>query len=122
MSNNQFLDVIRVWAALVWADDVIADAEKVAMVRLIKTAALSDEERRTALGFLEHKVELDAGELVGLSSDSRLGIYRAAARLAAVDRDVAVAEKKFLSRLRTALDIDATAAREIEEQIPGLGA
>jgi uncharacterized membrane protein YebE (DUF533 family) len=119
MSESRFLDVIRVWAALIWADGVIAESEKLAMERLIRTANLSDEERATAQGWLENKVELGEGELNGLSEASRLGVYRAAARLAAVDQDVAEAEKSFLVRLRSSLGISEATAKQIEAEIPG---
>jgi uncharacterized membrane protein YebE (DUF533 family) len=121
MSENHFLGVIRVWAAVAWADDVIADSERTAMERLIKTAPLDDAQRAEAFGWLEHKIELDASEVAGLSRDSRLGVYRAAARLAAVDQDVAVEEKAFLVRLRDALGLDEQEARDLEADIPGHG-
>lgn len=108
--ENQFLSVIRVWAALAWADDVIADQERDAMKRLIDGAELSDEDRETALSWLENKVELDTDPVSSLSERARLGIYRAAVRLAAVDQDVADEEKVFLGRLRDGLGIDSETA------------
>lgn len=119
MPESRFLDVIRVWAALIWADGVIAESEKLAMERLIKTANLSDEERATAMGWLENKVELADGELAGLSEASRLGVYRAAARLAAVDQDVDDTERNFLGRLRESLGISEETAKKIVGEIPG---
>ena len=119
MSESRFLDVIRVWAALIWADGVIAEPEKLAMERLIRTANLTEEERATARGWLETKVELGSDELEGLSEASRLGVYRAAARLAAVDQDVDSTEKQFLARLRESLGISDDVAGRIEAEIPG---
>jgi len=113
-SENQFLSVIRVWAALAWADDVIADQERDAMKRLIDGAELSDEDRETALSWLENKIELDTDPVADLSERARLGIYRAAVRLAAVDQDVADEEKVFLGRLRDGLGIDAETARDLK--------
>ncbi len=118
-SGTHFLSVIRVWAALAWADGIIAHPEAVAMKRLIQTADLTDEEREIALGWLESEVELDTDSLASLGEDARLGIYQAAARLAAVDLEVAVEERAFLYRLREGLGIDPEKAKEIEAAIPG---
>jgi len=120
MGESQYLSVIRIWAALAWADDVIADAEAAAMKRLVKSADLTDEERETALSWLETKVELDTANIEGLSEEARKGIYRAAARLAAVDLDVAEEERKFLSRLREGLKLGDDDVTEIESSIPAL--
>lgn len=113
------MDVIRIWAGVAWADGVIAEAERTAIERLIKTAKLSDDERATALGWLEAPVSFENEHLTGLSHESRLGVYRAAARLAAVDQDVAAAEKVFLDRLRVSLGVTEDEAHAIEADIPG---
>ena len=120
MAESQFLSVIRVWAALAWADDKIADAEADAMKRLISSAELTDDERTTAMGWLDEKVDLDTANIKGLKDEARRGIYRAAARLAAVDLDIADAERTFLTRLREGLEISEDDAKEIEANIPGM--
>lgn len=117
---SQYLSVIRIWAATAWADGVIADAEAAAMRRLIESADLTDDERATAQGWLENEVELDTAELGELSDDARQGIYRAALRLAAVDLDVDEAERMFLERLRTALEIDEDTAKSIHDSVPAM--
>jgi hypothetical protein len=119
MAETQFLSVIRLWAALAWADGVVAAAEATALRRLIDAAQLSDEERATAQGFLTSRVELEPANLEGLSIDSRQGIYRAACRLAAVDRDVADVERSFLGRLRSILAVAPDAAQDIEAAVFG---
>lgn len=119
---SQYLSVIRIWAATAWADGVIADAEAAAMRRLIESADLTDDERSTALGWLDEKVELDTAELGELSDEARQGVYRAALRLAAVDLDVDAAERTFLDRLRDALGIDADTARSIHDSVPAMKA
>jgi uncharacterized membrane protein YebE (DUF533 family) len=120
MAESQFLSVIRVWAALAWADGVIAPAEETGMRRLIAAAALTDEEKEAALAFLSSRIDLETANLGELSGDAKKGIYRAACRLAAVDHDVAAAERIFLDRLRDGLAISETEAREIEQAVPGL--
>lgn len=120
MGESQYLSVIRIWAALAWADGVIADAEAAAMKRLVESADLTDEERGTALGWLDEKVELDTENIAGLSDEARQGIYRAAARLAAVDLEIADEERNFLKRLREGLKIDDEAAAKIAESVPAL--
>lgn len=119
MAETPFLSVIRVWAALAWADGVVQPAEAAAMRRLIDAAELTDDERAIAQTFLAEKVELDTASVAGLGDDARRGIYRAACRLAAVDRDVAAVERSFLVRLRDGLGIGADEAREIEVGIVG---
>jgi uncharacterized membrane protein YebE (DUF533 family) len=120
MAETQFLSVIRIWAAAAWADGVIAEAEAAALRRLIAAAQLSEDEKPQALAFLETRVELDTAALTALSPDARKGIYRAACRLAAVDHDVAAAERIFLGRLRDGLAISEDEAREIEQGVPGI--
>jgi uncharacterized membrane protein YebE (DUF533 family) len=120
MGESQYLSVIRIWAALAWADGVIADAEAAAMKRLVESADLTDDERGTALGWLTEKVDLDTENLAGLSDEARQGIYRAAARLAAVDLEIADEERTFLERLRKGLNIDDEAAAKIAESVPAL--
>jgi uncharacterized membrane protein YebE (DUF533 family) len=119
MAESQFLSVIRLWAALAWADGVVKPAEATALRRLIDAAELTDDERAHAQGFLVEKVELDPTNLEGLSVDSRQGIYRAACRLAAVDRDVADVERSFLGALRSALAVAPDAAEDIESAVFG---
>src|SRR4029450_12449991 len=89
MAESQFLSVIRIWAALAWADGVMQPAEAAAMRRLIDAADLDPVDRQRALGFLDAKGELDPTSLESYTDDVRRGIYRAACRLAAVDREVA---------------------------------
>jgi uncharacterized membrane protein YebE (DUF533 family) len=116
--ESQFLSVIRVWAALAWADGVIADQEAAAMRRLIGGAELSEQERDTALSWLEQRVELDTSNIAALSEPARHGIYRAAVRLAGVDLVVADEERAFLVRLREGLGIDGPTAAELEASVP----
>jgi uncharacterized membrane protein YebE (DUF533 family) len=117
--ESQHLSVIRVWAALAWADGVIAPSEAAAMTRLIEgSAELSDDERKVAKGFLNSKIELDTTQMAGLSAEAREGIYRAAARLAHIDNDFAEAEQQFLERLRAGLSINEATAKKILESIP----
>ncbi len=120
MADSQFLTVIRIWAAMAWADGVLADAEAGALRRLISGAQLDDGEVELARTFLEQRVELDEAGLSELSSDARTGIYRAACRMAVLDREVAPSERSLLVRLRDALTLSLDSAREIEASVPGV--
>jgi uncharacterized membrane protein YebE (DUF533 family) len=122
MAESQFLTLIRVWAGVAWADGRVADAEREALSRLIDNAELTAADRALANGFLTTKVELDEAGLDGLSPDARKGIYKAACRMAAVDREVTAAERSFLVRLRDHLGVSVDDAREIEASIPGVTA
>ena len=118
MAENQFLSVIRIWAAMAWADDKVVAAEALAMERLIQAAELSDADRATARGFLKEKVELDTTNLGSLTEEARKGIYKAACRMAAVDRTLDPPEQALLEKLRDGLHIGA-AADEIETAVFG---
>lgn len=119
MAESQMLTVIRVWAAVAWADGVIAPAEADGFRRLIDASALTDEERAIARHFLIEKVELSEASLSHLSHDARAGIYRAACRMALVDSEIAAAERVLLERVRTKLSIPFDVAQQIEAQVPG---
>jgi uncharacterized membrane protein YebE (DUF533 family) len=120
MAESQFLSVIRVWAAMAWADGAIAEPEAQALRRLIGAAELDDAERAAAYRFLDQRVELDTAGVEVLSEDARRGIYRAACRMAAVDRAIAPAERALLEKLRAHLGLGEGVARDIEAGIPGL--
>jgi uncharacterized membrane protein YebE (DUF533 family) len=115
--ESQYLAVIRVWAALAWADGVIQDSERDAITKLISVAQLSDEDRKTASGLLDAKVDLSTDAISGLSAPARQGIYRAALRMAMVDLDMAKEETAMLARLREGLNIDEETAKSIEAAI-----
>ncbi len=111
------LKVIKVWAALVWADGLIARKEGDALRRLIETADLTDEEKDVAWGFLDEEVALDGAGLAELGAAEREDIYRSAVALAAVDDDIADEEIDFLGRLRGALALDDALAEQIENAV-----
>lgn len=120
MAESQILDVIRVWAAVAWADGVLAEAEAEGLRRLVRTADLTTEERSAALSFLDTRTELPDLYLNNLNPDARRGIYRAACRMAVVDHVFARAERKMLDRLQSLLGIPLDIAKEIEADVPGM--
>jgi uncharacterized membrane protein YebE (DUF533 family) len=120
MAESQILSVIRVWAAVAWADGVLAEAEAEGMRRLIRSADLTPEERTAATRYLDTRVDLPDVVLTNVNPEARRGIYRAACRMAVVDHVFAHAERKMLDRLRGMLSIPAEIATEIEADIPGL--
>lgn len=111
------LAVIRIWAALAWADDVMQESERTAISKLISVAQLTEEERSLARSYLESKVELNTEPISGLSAAAREGVYRAALRLAMVDLEMAQEETAMLQRLREGLSIDDEAAARIEKDL-----
>ncbi len=120
MAESSILTVIRVWCAVAWADGVLAEAEAQSLRRLIRAADLSVAEREAAMKFLDEQVSLPETYLTTLSPDSRRGIYRAACRLAIVDRVFSDSERATLVRLRDLLGIPTDIATEIEADVPGL--
>jgi uncharacterized membrane protein YebE (DUF533 family) len=120
MAESLTMSAIRVWAAMAWADGVLADSEAEGLKRLIATAELSPEERTTAHTFLDAAQPLPETVLSSAKPEARRGIYRAACRMAVVDHVVADTEKTMLEKLRTLLAIPADTAQEIEADVPGL--
>lgn len=122
MAESQILSVIRMWAAIAWADGVLAEAEAEGLRRLIRAADLTGDERAAAASLLETEVQLPETYLTALSPESRRGIYRAACRMAVVDHVFDDAERAMLARLRDLLAIPSEIAQEIEADVPGLRA
>jgi uncharacterized membrane protein YebE (DUF533 family) len=120
MGESQIFSVIRVWAAVAWADGMLVEAEAEGLRRLVRGADLSSGERAAALALLEERVDLPDVYLQGLNPESRRGIYRAACRMALVDHVFAHAERKMLDRLQSVLGIPRDIAEEIEADIPGM--
>ncbi|HTR55711.1 MAG TPA: hypothetical protein VMJ10_33775 [Kofleriaceae bacterium] len=119
-SDSQISNVIKVWAAVAWADGVLAESEADGLRKLIRTADLTPDERGTAKEYLLAKVELPEGYFTSLSPESRRGIYRAACRMAVLDHVFAHSERRMLDRLQGLLAIPADIAQEIEADVPGL--
>ena len=119
-SESQILSVIRVWAAVAWADGLLAEAEAEGMRKLIRNAELTPDERQAATKLLDKKVHLPDVYLQNLNPESRRGIYRAACRMAVVDHVFAHAERKMLDKLQLLLGIPKEIAVEIEADVPGL--
>ena len=121
MAESQILSVIRVWAAVAWADGLLAEAEADGLRRLIRTADLTTDERSAALTFLGARTELPDVYLQNLTPEARRGIYRAACRMAVLDHVFASAERRMLDRLQGMLGIPGDIAQEIEADVPGMG-
>ena len=122
MAESQLLSVIRMWAAVAWADGVLAEPEAEGLRRLIRTAELTPDERDAASKFIDVEVSLPETYLTQMSPESRRGVYRAACRMAVVDHVFSDTEQKMLGRLRELLAVPDDIAAEIESDIPGLTA
>ncbi len=120
MVESQILSVIRMWAAVAWADGVLAEAEAESLRRLIRSADLTADERGLALQTLEGEVSLPATYLTSLEPDARRGIYRAACRMAIVDHVFHSSERMILDKLRGLLGVPEDVAHEIEADLPEL--
>ena len=120
MAESQILSVIRMWAAIAWADGVLAEAEAEGLRRLIRNADLTADERTAASRLLEQQVGLPEAYLSNMSPESRRGVYRAACRMAIVDHVFSDTERTTLAKLRDLLAIPEGIATEIEADVPGL--
>lgn len=119
-SESPVLSVIRMWAAVAWADGQLSESEATSLDRLIRGAALTETERDAARAFLETPTGLPETYLTNLTPEARRGIYRAACKLAVVDHVFSVTERALLDRMRSLLGVPAEAAREIEAEVPGV--
>jgi uncharacterized membrane protein YebE (DUF533 family) len=120
MAESQILSVIRMWAAVAWADGVMSETEAESLSRLIRHADLTDDERAGAREFLAARTELPETYLTNLTPEARRGVYRAACRMAVVDHVFSVTERALLDRLRNLLGVPAEIAQEIEADVPGM--
>jgi uncharacterized membrane protein YebE (DUF533 family) len=120
MAESQILSVIRMWAAVAWADGVMSETESESLGRLIRHADLTDDERAGARELLTARTELPETYLTNLTPEARRGVYRAACRLAVVDHVFSVTERALLDRLRNLLGIAVDLAQQIEAEVPGL--
>jgi uncharacterized membrane protein YebE (DUF533 family) len=120
MAESQILSVIRMWAAVAWADGVMSETELESLSRLIRTADLTDEERADARELLASNTGLPETYLTNLTPEARRGVYRAACRMAVVDHVFSATERALLDRMRNLLGIPADVAQEIEADVPGV--
>ncbi|PRQ07965.1 Tellurite resistance protein TerB [Enhygromyxa salina] len=110
--------MLRLLAAVGWADGEFAGDEAEAIERLIAAAELDPSERETARTWLTAPVELGEIDIEGLSENQRLATYQAAVRIALIDGHVPDAEREFLDRVRDVLGLDPERALEIEAEMP----
>lgn len=120
MTESPILSVIRMWAAVAWADGVMSEAEAQSLRQLIRAADLTEDERAAARTFLDTRTGLPETYLTNLAPEARRGVYRAACRMAVVDRVFSVTERALLDRMRNLLGIPAEVAHEVEAEVPGM--
>ena len=118
MPHPQVMFMLRLLAAVSWADGDLSKGEAAAVERLISAADLDDAERATARTWLAAPVELSEVDVDGLNENQRLATYQAALRVALSDEQLADAERAFLDRVRDVLGISPEQAAEIEDEMP----
>lgn len=118
--ESQILSVIRMWAAVAWADGLLSETEADCLERLIHNAQLTDAERAAARGFLTARTGLPETYLTNLAPEARRGVYRAACRMAVIDHVFSVTERALLDRMRNLLGVPPEVAAEIEAGVPGV--
>ena len=116
MHNRNVLTAIEVWIAAAWADGVIQEVEAAAIKAVVGIAKLSDDERATALGWLDQKIELDDVNVSQLESDDRVNIFAAALGVVAIDEKVCGEETRFLERLQIALQLDDEVVKALRQR------
>ncbi len=113
--SKHLLTAIKAWAAVAWADGKIVEAERMTMTAIIGLAKISDAEKTIALSWLDEPVKLDDLALDRIPNPDRLNIYSVACGVAAMDKDIANAERIFLDKLATALSLDAAEAQKVRK-------
>jgi len=119
-SESPILSVIRMWAAVAWADGELSETETECLERLIRTADLTEAERSASRTYLAARVGLPELYLTHLSPETRRGVYRAACRMAVIDHVFSVTERALLDRMRNLLGVPAELAQQIEAEVPGM--
>ncbi|PRQ04239.1 Tellurite resistance protein TerB [Enhygromyxa salina] len=118
MPHPQVMFMLRLLAAVSWADGELAANEAAAVERLMAAADLDDDERAEAQTWLTMPVDLGEVDIEGLSDNQRLATYQAAVRVALSDEKLAEAERTFLDRIREVLGLSPEQAAEIEDEMP----
>ena len=116
--HPQVMFMLRLLAAVGWADGELAESEAAALERMINASDLDDDERATARTWLSAAVELDTAAVEGLNDNQRLMTYQAALRMAMSDDEFAESERAFLGRVREALGLSEAQASELEAEMP----
>lgn len=83
------------------------------MRAIVSSAKLTDEEKQTAMSWLDNKVELADVDLSNIAVHDREHIYAAALGVVAIDKELAEGETVFLERLREALQIAEETAKRM---------
>lgn len=112
--SKHLLTAVKAWAAVAWADGKIVEAERLTMNAIISVAKLTDDEKAIATAFLDEPVKLEDLALDRIPNDEKIHIYSVACGVANMDKDIAQAERTFLDKLASALQLgpdDAKKAR-----------
>jgi len=112
-SESAFATAVKIWAAAAWADGIISPEEAMVMRAIVSSAKLTDEEKQTAMSWLDNKVELADVDLSNIAVHDREHIYAAALGVVAIDKELAEGETVFLERLREALQIAEETAKRM---------
>ena len=112
------LELLRLWAAVAWADGKLAAAEAASLRRFIVAAQLEPAPQQLAYRFLDAPVEVPR-EVTHWSLAVRQGVYRLACKMAVLDGNVAATERRMLARVAAALALGDAEADRIEQGVFG---
>jgi uncharacterized membrane protein YebE (DUF533 family) len=110
--TKHLLTAIKTWAAVAWADGKIVEAERMTLKAIIAAARITDDERKIAAVWIDEPVKLADLNLDRIPPSERIHIYSVACGMSAMDKEIAAAERSFLDKLATALDISADDAKK----------
>lgn len=124
MKESVCLSLIRLWAALAWADNNLSPEQEQGLKRLVQSSTwLSDAEQTAARSFYAGDpvsfdlATLDEPAFGRLSNALREKVYLAAVHLHRLARNAPQREREFLRQLRARLRVADSAAAELEAQV-----
>jgi uncharacterized membrane protein YebE (DUF533 family) len=110
--GDHLVTAVKIWAAAAWADGVVVESEAMTLRAIIAVAKLTDEQRATAVRWIDTRVTLEDVDVKNIPAADRVHIFSVACGMVAFDQKVAAEERGFLERLAKALDLSAADAAQ----------
>ncbi len=124
MKSNLSLFIIKLWAAIAWADTSLSASRRKALKKLIERAvSLSPTENQTAQSYLKQTIDIppsgtELAELPKLAADVKKDIYICALQLARLDSTPSLNGEAALKKLRTWLQLDEVSLMQVNAMLP----
>lgn len=116
--------LVKVWAAVGWANGNLPAKVRIALDRMIsRLPEVGPSDRQAATAAFARSVDIpdsspELAELARLPIDIRRDIYLCAKHIALLDQGLSPAEQQFLRKLRNWLLLDDSTVQQIDSLIP----